>query len=320
LSSACQSWALGSFTALANADLEILSDGKYVVVSDGSSISEFEPNGTSIQLKPAPGFSAATLTATPIFPAGLGGGNVGWFGLGGGPQYGVNSAAEGVATGTSIGTIAASTLNPMDLALDPQGSVAFVLGVDTSTSQVGLYPCQLASTSCSPELLPMSATSSALLRNLHVVNPNSVFFTDTDSSKGFWGIVHLTPMTSATPTTFPTPSQSFSVFAYDSTSMYWVQSGSIMSLPQNFTATSLPTALGSPGTITSMASDGTNLYFGIGSTIQYMPVGGSTTGPLTLHTETGVTFAAMTTAGGFIYWLAQTGTSLNYTVEALALP
>jgi len=324
---ACQPWPIGSPAVTASTNPELRCDGTYAVYSDGSGIIEYPAILTVSQVSatPAPAYEPP---APPLFA--LGSGKLAWFAPpGGSPTFNVNEVAEGTATTASpLLNFAAATMVPAAIGIDPSGTNAIVLGDYNSTGVAALQVCPLAG-SCTfnpvvtSDALPNSTTG---LQNLIVASSGQVFWTTpAPAIVGF----NLSTMTT---TTFGTSANTFSVFAADppgtaSPLLYFYQGGLIESIPQSFTSTTVASGQISASGVTSLTSDGTNLYFASAGAISSVPIGG-TTGPVSVYAgSSSATILGLTTAmvpgetEEAVYWLSQvkSGTQYSYTVMGLVL-
>jgi hypothetical protein len=118
----------------------------------------------------------------------------------------------------------------------------------------------------------------------------------------------------------------------DSTNVYWLgnPTDTLYSAPLAFTTTTTPKTVVSTGgvTVSGLATDGTNLYYGTDSTktggsLYYVPVGGGT--PVLLYTSplggggADSTEGPLAVAGGAVYWIDNYNDCVNPTGTLMGL-
>jgi hypothetical protein len=284
----CQPWPIAK-----NADVslagggkfadanQIDTDGKYLVWIDSvGNVNQVEtPGGTIVPV------SVKSATDGESGPA-LRSGTVAFLGA---SSTSVYTVAEGQVTAAVQATAPSGDMVGY-LALDPSGTIAFLVGAGP------VLRCPLTGDTCAPAF-GQSAAGRVCVNSAHAFywgdSPTSI------TSYNFVGGVTYSVATNAA-----------SNLAIDESAVYWIGGDTIYSLPQSFTNSAMSlTVASNPMGIMGLASDGTNVYFGEFNTsgnasLYYAPVGGGKA--TVLYTSSYDDFASgesyVVAAGGAVYW------------------
>jgi hypothetical protein len=296
----CQSWTIATNASV----MAMAADGKFVAWTDSSNVVHqvpIAPNGTVVTVSQA-------AAATPGGGPALNGGTLAFGGSDrayGGPEGGAATPLTSFFTGAYA---------PGPLALAADGVTTYMVGVTTSSPfSYYLLTCPLVTTNmnfCSPTGLGMSVGPAMQGQNQAIdllVNGTYAFWILNDSTPTIERYAFESNVLGSLDFT-----AGYSVaLALDTTNLYWVAApkSTIYSLPQSFTGASNPLAV-SEMEIAGLASDGTNVYFGLSNadmgnaTLAYVPViGGEATTLFTSPNGTGLGAESFVVAAGHgVYW------------------
>ena len=210
----------------------------------------------------------------------------------------VYTLTEGQGSASSQATIPSmyAAMNPY-LALDPSGTTAYLFGQSTATpSQNYLLRCELGGAPCGYLTTWMGSTGVRLHAN---------------ATYAFWGALFRYTFETTALDSFTTSVTSIGI---DASNVYWSDGSTITSLPQSFASGATPSLVATSAVTIqaldqSIASDGTNVYYGTynlngSATLYYVPVGGGTSTALytsamnPASSEQGY----LVTFGGVLYW------------------
>lgn len=304
-SGVCEVWTIASGVSV-NA---MAADGKFVAWTDESNVVHqvpVAPNSTVITVSQA---AAATVGGGPAL-------NGGTLAFGGSDRaYG---GPEGM-TATPLTTLFTGAYSPGPLALGSDGVTTYMVGVTTSSPfSYYLLTCPLVTTGknyCSPIGNGMSAGPA-------MQGQNQALDLVVSGMYAFWILNGSAPTIEryAFESNVFGPSLDFTTgyslaLAVDTTNLYWVAApeSTIYWLPQSFTSgsASSPNQLAmSENEIAGLASDGTNVYFGLSNaglgnaTLEYVPaIGGDEQTLFTSPQGTGIGAESFVVAvGGGVYW------------------
>jgi hypothetical protein len=321
----CQSWVIDVESTPVPADgfAPLATDGTRIEWISGGFVKDAPvAGGASITLGPRTG-------ANQIYSVAMASSVVAWMMTdSGGQGIDIETAKAGVLVGTTSPSAPylipnSSNCTPRGLALTPNGMAAY-FGLECAGA-TQIFVCSLSTVACNP----LGGASGGAGDNLVAFANNIVFWTDV-ANGNIWRYRIATQQADELATNQGGPFR----LAVDSDHVYWASKGAAgtvgMYRAMQSGALNGETTVVAPlsGTLRSIAADGTNLYFAAslqvdggsgGDQVDYEAVGG--TSPLAALPNPNDEYPfGVTTAAGYVFWIALNRTSGDVTIYGLRFP